>query len=267
MTESLNKFMDLGRAMGYVRTIVRDIEKCNSTKTSKLDLTTERRRKRSCMTILKSYDGVRIDAISERGYKSISVLYLSSVQLPDGQGLIAASIERSLFDAPRNEGLLLDTMEPENGTLTTISMHSVQRAVQRAGVRSTQDLINVMGAASNWTAIANLKDHSGPFMIPTRKGLICCDTVINLKNSSAKGSLVKTFLGFDEMNISKRNFWDKLVSKGVLEYHPRAVKKFIKIEDYEESFDLMAEEGEKWRLNSERRNVEPEQDISHELSM
>lgn len=243
----------LGR--GVARDLFRQVKQAESRLKSvrfpAVELRTLRQRKRTCQLFQAYYRPILIDAIAGSDYWSYSSLILRSGRTVDDQDLLLTYNEVWDFTTGRAGSAhgLMGQIYCDAGTISGMSLHAIQRCVQRARVRTVKDLIAVIGAASNWTAISNALLHDGPFMIPAEHGMLCCDTVMPLgprHSTKVRGTLIKTFVGLDVMTEAMRARWERLCAATAQVDTPRCVRAWINTETYRPAFELMADEGRRW---------------------
>ena len=128
------------------------------------------------------------------------------------------------------------------GLITGISRHAVQRMIQRAGARSIEDLVSLIGVATNWIGVCQTFEYQGSFMVPTPAGMICCGTVLPFYSASGaeaevKGALIKTFIGLEQMTDRTRNRWEMLMQAVEATRSPRVTRLRDNLkDDYAEAF-------------------------------
>ncbi|WP_027234291.1 hypothetical protein [Leisingera caerulea] len=210
---------------------------------------TLRQRKRHCAEALKPYEPILLDKVAGKDFMNLTILCLRTAQRTDcNQRAIGICTDYIDFNTGTNK-MFPDRPEGvcrEVFSIALISMHAVQRIVQRVGVRTLDDFRGVLGGLPGWVSLANLLHHQGPYMVAVENGVFCCDTVIPAKGREAPGTLVKTFIGIDQMKPMVFKQWQALRRICDLTGPPRVVRRSIDLEPYKLPFLMMADEGRRY---------------------
>ncbi|MEY8802018.1 hypothetical protein AB9K35_17040 [Leisingera sp. XS_AS12] len=242
--------IDDSLARGYARQIWDQVKAAgDKTSATNSPIRTLRERKRHCSEALRPFKPILLDKVARKDFMNLSILCLRAAQRTDcnqrGIGICTYYIDfntgKDRMFPDRPEGVCRNEF-----SVAMISMHAVQRTVQRAGVRTLDDFRGVLGGLPGWVSLANLLNHQGPYMVAVENGVFCCDTVIPAAGREASGTLVKTFIGIDQMTPMVFKQWQALRRICDLTGPPRIVRRTIDLEPYKSPFRMMAEEGRRY---------------------
>lgn len=217
-------------------------------------------RKKSIMKVAKSIEPLLLDKIAHDDFKMATFLEIIAGDLPDGPSVLIANLKQVDFNPILNKkpDAAFDRVGglTNIGQLCSISRHAIARIIQRLGIRDRDEILDILHAAANWAAVSNFAIHSGSFMMPVKKGLICCGMDIELRSKrltrmGAKGTFVRTFIGHNQMRPESLRRWQRMVDAGALEDIPRAVRRSPVSDRHLEIFAIMAEEGKLWDARRE----------------
>lgn len=262
MSANLNKHIDKSLARGIAKQLIRDVaaiyhkqKKPPVMKTIK----TLKSRKKVVAVVAKNYGALLMDALAFDEYRSAAFLTLEVGKLPNGDELLVGRISEMHLgnrNPSRIHAHMNDTIEMEHvGCLCGLSLHSIERFVQRNKVRTVSDLIATIRLGAQWSCVAHHERHDASFMIPVSDGLICCGMDLEardpgLRMSGVKGVNIRTFIGREDMRPRTEQRWNRMVDAGALEVVPRALKRSDAVTSkHLEIFAVMAEEGRLWDEN------------------